>query len=81
MSEDNNIAKDFSTRFRTREQVEHYRDRYTTGRRWRLHRKEESALKRLLVSMAPLEVALDIPCGTARLSPVLPARPAGRNQR
>ncbi len=71
MSQPKNSGGEFSERFRTREQVERYRDRYTTGRRWRVHLKEEAALKQILAGLKPVEIALDIPCGTGRLSPLL----------
>lgn len=74
---ENQNTEDFSDRFRTREQVEQYRDRYTTGRRRRVHLKEVAALKRLLAGVGPVETALDLPCGSGRLSPLL-AEVAGR---
>lgn len=61
----------FHARFLTREQAQHYRDRYTTGRRGRIDRMERAALYDLLGGLEPLEKAMDLACGTGRLSPVL----------
>ena len=61
---------DFQDRFLTREQVERYRDRYTTGRRGPVHRREQKALAQLLASIHRVDTALDIPRGTGRLSPL-----------
>ncbi len=61
----------FHARFLTREQALHYRDRYITGRRARIDGMERAVLRRLLEGIGPLAVALDLPSGTGRLSPVL----------
>lgn len=61
----------FRERFLTRAQVERYRDRYTTGRRVRIDRMERAAMRALLRDHGRIPIALDIPCGTGRLSPVL----------
>lgn len=67
----NSNTPDFQDRFLTRDQVERYRDRYTTGRRGPVHRREQVALAQLLTSVNLVDTALDIPCGTGRLSPLL----------
>jgi ubiquinone/menaquinone biosynthesis C-methylase UbiE len=61
----------FHARFLTRQQAEHYRDRYTTGRRGRIDRMERAALRELFGGLEPLEKAMDLACGTGRLSPAL----------
>ncbi len=61
----------FHDRFLTRAQAEHYRDRYRTGRRVKIDRMERTALRKLLSGVGRLQVALDIPSGTGRLTPVL----------
>lgn len=61
----------FRDRFLTRAQVERYRDRYITGRRGRIDRMERAAIRALLRDHGRMSTAMDIPCGTARLSPVL----------
>jgi ubiquinone/menaquinone biosynthesis C-methylase UbiE len=61
----------FHARFLTRQQAEHYRDRYITGRRGRIDRMERAALRTLFRKLPPLEKAMDLACGTGRLSPVL----------
>jgi ubiquinone/menaquinone biosynthesis C-methylase UbiE len=61
----------FHARFLTRAQAEHYRDRYTTGRRGRIDRMERAALRELFSGLEPLEKAMDLACGAGRLSPVL----------
>ncbi len=61
----------FVERFISRKQAEHYRDRYRTGRHAGIHRLEQAALRKLLGSLDPIETAMDLPCGTGRLSGVL----------
>ena len=71
LTEPDQNPPDFQDRFLTREQVERYRDRYTVGRRGPVHRKEQVALAELRTSVRPVDTALDIPCGTGGLSPIL----------
>ena len=61
----------FQSRFESRSQAERYRDRYKTGRRARMDCMERAALRRLLHGIDDVEVALDLPSGTGRLSPVV----------
>jgi SAM-dependent methyltransferase len=61
----------FQKRFESRSQAERYRDRYKTGRRARMDRMERAALRQLLHGIDGVEVALDLPSGTGRLSPVV----------
>jgi len=61
----------FDHRFSNRAQAERYRDRYKTGHRVETDRREREALRELLSGVGRLAVALDLPCGTGRLSPVL----------
>lgn len=61
----------FDKRFATRAQAERYRDRYKTGRRARMDRLEHTALRALLDGIGRLSVALDLPSGVGRFSPVL----------
>lgn len=61
----------FNDRFVTRAQAERYRDRYRTGRRVRIDRLERAALRRLLQGIDRVSVAMDIPSGTGRLTPLL----------
>ncbi len=61
----------FQRRFESRSQAERYRDRYKTGRRARMDRIERAALRQLLHGIDDVEVALDLPSGTGRLSPVV----------
>jgi len=63
-------AGGFLDRFRTREQVIRYRDRYFTGRHARLDLRERAALRKLLSGL-DVGVALDVPCGTGRMSAIL----------
>ncbi|MBU0716832.1 MAG: class I SAM-dependent methyltransferase [Planctomycetes bacterium] len=55
----------------TRSQAERYRDRYKTGRRARTDQRERAALREVLNGIGRIPIALDLPCGTGRLSPVL----------
>ena len=61
----------FDNRFVSREQAERYRDRYTSGRRGRIDRLEREALRYLLEAVGRVSVAMDMPAGTGRLTPVL----------
>ncbi|HUU86097.1 MAG TPA: methyltransferase domain-containing protein [Phycisphaerae bacterium] len=61
----------FQKRFESRRQAERYRDRYKTGRHARMDRMERAALCELLQGIDKVEVALDLPSGTGRLSPVV----------
>ena len=61
----------FDKRFVTRAQVEHYRDRYRTGKRARTDQRERAALRAVLSGVGRLGSSLDLPCGTGRLSGVL----------
>jgi ubiquinone/menaquinone biosynthesis C-methylase UbiE len=67
---DQNV-REFQSRFLTREQAERYRDRYISGRRASVHCREQVALAQLLTSVPRVDTALDIPCGTGRLSSIL----------
>ncbi len=60
----------FAARFITRQQAERYRDRYRKGRHVRIDRIERAILRELLGGLGRFEVALDIPSGTGRLSPL-----------
>ncbi|MFH1264128.1 MAG: class I SAM-dependent methyltransferase [Planctomycetota bacterium] len=51
--------------------MERYRDRYRTGRRARTDQRERAVLREVLNGIGRIPVALDLPCGTGRLSPVL----------
>lgn len=61
----------FDERFATRAQAERYRDRYKTGRRAWMDQLEHAALRELLDGVGRLSVALDLPSGVGRFSPVL----------
>jgi SAM-dependent methyltransferase len=61
----------FSERFRAREQAEKYRDRFAHGRHARVDRLERAALRELLSRLEHVPTAMDIPCGTGRLSTML----------
>ena len=61
----------FGERFLPREGAETYRDRFACGHRARIDRLERAALRQLLSSIDRVSVALDIPCGTGRLSSLL----------
>lgn len=61
----------FAHRFIDRQQAERYRDRYRTGRRGEVHQRECAVLRRLLATIGRVGVAMDLPCGSGRLSGVL----------
>ena len=61
----------FEERFNTPEQVRRYRDRYLTGRHKRIDLKERVLLRKILLSIGQVSVAMDLPCGTGRLTTVL----------
>jgi len=61
----------FDQRFSNRAQAERYRDRYKTGRRAETDQLERAALRELLGGIGRVAVAMDLPSGTGRLSPVL----------
>jgi ubiquinone/menaquinone biosynthesis C-methylase UbiE len=61
----------FAERFVTRQQAEHYRDRFKKGRRAWLNRLERSALREMGERINHIDLALDLPSGTGRLSGIL----------
>jgi len=71
MPVETDASETFSKRFVDRAQAERYRDRYRTGRRVRIDRLERAALRYLLGGLGYLDIALDVPGGTGRLTPVL----------
>lgn len=71
MSKPESETSAFAAKFLTREQVYRYRDRFTTGRRGPVDRAERATLRALLAGIERLEVAMDLPSGTGRLSPIL----------
>jgi ubiquinone/menaquinone biosynthesis C-methylase UbiE len=64
-------ASGFDERFVTQRQAKRYRDRYKTGRRVRTDLREKAALREVLENVGSISVALDLPCGSGRLGPVL----------
>ncbi len=61
----------FAERFIDRRQAEHYRDRFKTGRRARTDLLEKAVLRELGARIGHIRTALDLPCGTGRLSRTL----------
>lgn len=61
----------FEERFATRSQAEWYRDRFKKGRRAQTHQRECAALREVLRTTGRVSAALDLPCGTGRLSGIL----------
>lgn len=61
----------FAERFTDRRQAEHYRDRFKKGRRARTNELENLLLRKLASQIGHIQVALDLPCGTGRLSRTL----------
>lgn len=61
----------FAERFIDRRQAEHYRDRFKKGRRARTNQLENTLLRELGGRVGHVQVALDLPCGTGRLSRTL----------
>ncbi len=67
-----NDSARFQTRFHQRQQAIRYRDRFRPGgKREQMHHKEVGILRNLLAQAGKLEVAMDLPAGTGRLTPVL----------
>lgn len=64
-------VEEFATRFEDRRLAERYRDRYKSGRHAKVHRLEQAALRELLKGIERIPVALDLPSGVGRLTPVL----------
>lgn len=71
----NEVAKDsvtFQARFQERQRVEHYRDRFRPGGKYeKTHCSEQAALRTLLAAVGPVDLGMDLPAGTGRLTPVL----------
>lgn len=69
------VTKDsavFQARFQERKRAEQYRDGFRPGgKHEQTHRNEQAALRSLLAGVGPVELAMDLPAGTARLTPVL----------
>ncbi|HOW69738.1 MAG TPA: methyltransferase domain-containing protein [Phycisphaerae bacterium] len=61
----------FAERFVDRRQAEHYRDRFKKGRRARTNCLENALLRQLGERIGHIQVALDLPSGTGRLSRTL----------
>lgn len=62
----------FQTRFAERKQAIRYRDRFRPGgKREQMHNKEVAILRNLLSKAGKIEVAMDLPSGTGRLTPIL----------
>lgn len=67
-----NDSVQFQTRFHQRQQAIRYRDRFRPGgKREQMHHKEVAILRNLLAKAGTLEVAMDLPAGTGRLTPIL----------
>lgn len=71
----NEVTRDsdvFQTRFQERAAVQHYRDRFRPGGKYeQKHNNEASALRTLLSTVGAVDLGMDLPAGTARLTPVL----------
>jgi SAM-dependent methyltransferase len=62
----------FQSRFHRRQQAIRYRDRFRPGgRHEQMHHREVAVLRSLLARTGKLEIAMDLPAGTGRLTPVL----------
>jgi ubiquinone/menaquinone biosynthesis C-methylase UbiE len=67
-----NDSVQFQTRFHQRKQAERYRDRFRPGgKHENMHHKEVVILRNLLARAGKLELAMDLPAGTGRLTPIL----------
>jgi ubiquinone/menaquinone biosynthesis C-methylase UbiE len=62
---------EFVDRFMQRQAAERYRDRYRSGRHAKVNQRERACLHQLVAGLGPLEVSLDLPCGTGRLADIL----------
>ncbi len=73
-----NDSVQFQSRFHQRQQAIRYRDRFRPGgKHEQMHHREVAALRSLLSRTGRLQVAMDLPAGTGRLTPVL-AEHAGK---
>lgn len=67
-----NDSVQFQTRFHQRQQAIRYRDRFRPGgKHEQMHHKEVAILRNLLGKAGKMELAMDLPAGTGRLTPVL----------
>lgn len=67
-----NDSTQFQTRFHQRKQAQRYRDRFRPGgKHEQMHHKEVAILRNLLARAGKLDVAMDLPAGTGRLTPIL----------
>ena len=67
-----NDSVQFQTRFHQRKQAIRYRDRFRPGgKHEQMHHREVAILRNLLAKAGKLEVAMDLPAGTGRLTPIL----------
>jgi SAM-dependent methyltransferase len=65
-------SAEFQTRFQERARVERYRDRFRPGGKFeKTHQNEQAALRSLLTAVGPVDLGMDLPAGTGRLTPVL----------
>jgi ubiquinone/menaquinone biosynthesis C-methylase UbiE len=67
-----NDSVQFQTRFHQRKQAERYRDRFRPGgKHEHMHHREVTILRNLLAQAGRLDLAMDLPAGTGRLTPIL----------
>ncbi len=67
-----NDSVQFQTRFHQRKQAERYRNRFRPGGKHEpMHHKEVAILRTLLAKAGKMDLAMDLPAGTGRLTPIL----------
>jgi ubiquinone/menaquinone biosynthesis C-methylase UbiE len=67
-----NDSVQFQTRFHQRKQAERYRNRFRPGgKHEHMHHKEVAILRALLARAGEMDLAMDLPAGTGRLTPIL----------
>jgi SAM-dependent methyltransferase len=72
MARETNDSVEFQSRFHRRQQAIRYRDRFRPGgRHERMHHREVAILRSLLSRTGKVDVAMDLPAGTGRLTPIL----------
>lgn len=69
---ENNDSVQFQTRFHQRKQAERYRNRFLPGgKHEQMHHREVAILRNLLSRVGKIDLAMDLPAGTGRLTPIL----------